>query len=177
MTDILPECHKRKHLVRHHECGPNGNIKLQLLMDCLQDIAAEHAEMLGCGAFIISFDDIKNISLSFQIWLIVTAIYSAIFLPFIAYYCYKMVYLLKHYEDFYSYEVILDNVSTSYAYKGAVYYTVTVCDEGISRQVSTNPYFSSSIFAKFALEDYNNKKVIGLYDSEREKFYIVKKIG
>lgn len=129
------------------------------------------------AAFIISFDDIKNISLSFQIWLIVTAIYSAIFLPFIAYYCYKMVYLLKHYEDFYSYEVILDNVSTSYAYKGAVYYTVTVCDEGISRQVSTNPYFSSSIFAKFALEDYNNKKVIGLYDSEREKFYIVKKIG
>ena len=49
MTDILPECHKRKHLVRHHECGPNGNMKLQLLMDCLQDIAAEHAEMLGCG--------------------------------------------------------------------------------------------------------------------------------
>lgn len=49
MTKILPECHKRTHLVRHHECGPTGNIKLQLLMDCLQDIAAEHAEKLGCG--------------------------------------------------------------------------------------------------------------------------------
>ena len=49
MTNILPECHKRTHLVRHHECGPNGNMKLQLLMDCLQDIAAEHAEKLGCG--------------------------------------------------------------------------------------------------------------------------------
>ena len=42
-------CHKREHLVRHHECGPRGNMKLQLLLDCLQDIAAEHAEMLGCG--------------------------------------------------------------------------------------------------------------------------------
>lgn len=49
MMTTLPECHERKHLVRHHECGPNGNMKLQALMDCLQDIAAEHAEMLGCG--------------------------------------------------------------------------------------------------------------------------------
>lgn len=43
------DCHKRKHLVRHHECGPCGNMKLQMILDCLQDIAAEHAEMLGCG--------------------------------------------------------------------------------------------------------------------------------
>ena len=45
----LPEFYKRFHLVRHHECGANGNMKLQLMMDCLQDIAAEHAELLGCG--------------------------------------------------------------------------------------------------------------------------------
>ena len=48
MSD-LPEFYKRSHLVRHHECGANGNMKLQLMMDCLQDIAAEHAELLGCG--------------------------------------------------------------------------------------------------------------------------------
>ncbi len=129
------------------------------------------------GTLIISFDDIKYIGLSFQIWLIVTAIYSAVLLPFAAFYCYKMVYLLKHYKEFNSYEVMLDNVSTSYAYRGAVYYTVTVNDEGVSRQTATNPYFSSGLFARFTLEDYNNKKVVGLYDSQMDKFYIIKKIG
>jgi len=45
----LPESHRRFHLVRHHECGPERRMKLQILLDCLQDIAAEHAEQLGCG--------------------------------------------------------------------------------------------------------------------------------
>lgn len=129
------------------------------------------------ATLVMSFDDIKYIGMSFQIWLIVTAIYSAVLLPFVAFYFYKMIYLLKHYEQFNSYEVMLDNVSTSYAYRGAVYYTVTVNDEGVTRQVTTNPYFSSGIFAKFTLEDYKNKRVIGLYDSQMDKFYIIKKIG
>ena len=41
----------------------------------------------------------------------------------------------------------------------------------------TDFYFSSNIFSKFSPEEYNNKKVIGLYDDNLEKFYIVKKIG
>ncbi|MBR2373405.1 MAG: hypothetical protein IKA87_04165, partial [Lentisphaeria bacterium] len=45
----LPSFHRRSHTVRHHECGADGRVKLQLLMDWLQDIAAEHAEKLGCG--------------------------------------------------------------------------------------------------------------------------------
>lgn len=49
MMNVFPECHERTHLVRHHECGPEGNMKLQLILDCLQDIAAEHAEKLKCG--------------------------------------------------------------------------------------------------------------------------------
>lgn len=143
----------------------------------LLGIWAVIAAVMLFGVLIIGFDDIKYIGLSFQIWGIVTAIYSAIFLPFVVYYGYKMLYILKHYTEFNSYEVMLDNVSTSYAYRGAVYYTVTINDEGVTRQVSTNAYFSSSIFAKFTLEDYNNKKVIGLYDGQIDKFYIVKKIG
>ena len=31
------------------------------------------------------------------------------------------------------------------------------------------------MFAKFTLEDYNNKRVIGLYDSQMDKFYIIRK--
>lgn len=134
------------------------------------------AVVMFLGILIIGFSDIKYIGLSLQIWLIVTAIYSVFLFPFIVFYCCKMIYLLKNYEKFDSYEVMLDNVSTSYAYRGAVYYTVTICDENISRQVNTNPYFSSGIFAKFSLEDYNNKKVVGLYDSKMNKFYILKKL-
>ena len=122
-------------------------------------------------------DDTEYVGLGIEVWLIVTAIYSAILLPFVAFYGYKMFYLLKHYTEFDAYEVMLDNVSTSYAYKGAVYYTVTVTHGGVSRNVCTNPYFSSSIFAKYALEDYNNQKVVGLYDSQLDKFYIIQKAG
>ena len=125
---------------------------------------------------IIGFDDIK-VGMGLQVWLIVMAIYSAIYLPFVAFYCYKMLYILKHYTEFDSYEVLLDTVSTSYAYRGAVYYTVAINDEGATRQVCTNAYFSSGMFAKFTLEDYNNKKVVGLYDDQMDKFYIVKKVG
>ena len=128
------------------------------------------------SVLIIGFNNIKA-GMGLQVWLIVMAIYSAIYLPFVAYYGYKMLYILKRYTEFNSYEVMLDNVSTSYTYRGAVYYTVVINCEGETRQVCTNAYFSSSIFAKFTLEDYNNKKVLGLYDDQRGKFYIVKKVG
>ena len=128
------------------------------------------------GVLIIGFDDIKA-GMGMQVWLIVMAIYSVIYLPFVAYYGYKMLYILKHYSEFNSYEVMLDNVSTSQMYRGAVYYTVTINDEGVTKQVSTNAYFSSGMFAKYPLEDYNNKQVIGLYDSQMDRFYILKRIG
>ena len=141
----------------------------------LLGIWAVIAVVMLLGTLIMSLDDIKYIGLSFQIYGIAIAIYSVIFLPFLAYYGYKMLYILKHYTEFNSYEVMLDNVSTSQMYRGAVYYTVTINDEGVTGQVSTNAYFSSGMFAKFTLEDYNNKKVVGLYDSQLDKFYIIKK--
>ena len=142
----------------------------------LLGIWAVIAMVMLLGVLATGFDDI-NPGMSLQIWLIVMSIYSVIYLPFVAYYGYKMLYILKHYTEFNSYEVMLDNVSTSQMYRGAVYYTVTINDEGVTRQVSTNAYFSSGVFAPFALEDYNNQRVVGLYDSQLDKFYIIKKIG
>ena len=142
----------------------------------LLGIWAVIAVVMLFGVLVIGFDDIKP-GMSLQVWLIVMSIYSVIYLPFVAYYGYKMLYILKHYAEFNSYEVMLDNVSTSQMYRGAVYYTVTINDEGVTSQVSTNAYFSSSMFAKFTLEDYNNKKVVGLYDSQMDKFYIIRKVG
>lgn len=85
----------------------------------------------------------------------------------------KIKYFLKNYKKFSYHEVILDNFSTSYFYKRAVYYSVKINDNNV---VNTSPYFSNSIFSKFTPEEYNNKKVIGLYDDKFDKFYVIKKI-
>lgn len=124
-----------------------------------------------------SLDDLKYFILIIKSWLIVVATYSVLLFPLILYYAYKMLYILKHYKQFNLYEVILDDVSTSYAYRGAVYYTVTIFDDDTTKRVCTNPYFSSRVFANFTLEEYNNKKIIGLYDNNLDKFYIIKKVN
>ena len=49
-----------------------------------------------------------------------------IFGSFMLYSYSKMRYLLKNFENMQIYEVKLDNISTSYMYRGAVYYTVTI---------------------------------------------------
>lgn len=61
MSD-LPAFYQRSHLVRHNECGANGNMKLQAVLDCLQNIAAEHAELLGCG--------MEDLEISKRIWVL-----------------------------------------------------------------------------------------------------------
>ena len=126
--------------------------------------------------FIVLVSCLNYILLGLQIWIGITLLYSLIFGPFALYYLYKMRYLLKNYSKFNSYEVMLDNVSTSIWYRGAVYYTVSIVDNGRRVSVDTNPYFSNMVFSKFILGDYNNKKVIGLYDSNIEKFYIIKRV-
>lgn len=84
----------------------------------------------------------------------------------------KMRYLLRQYPQFRAYEVVLDKVSTSYR-RHSVYYTVTI-DDGTRRQVETSPCFSS--FSQFSCEEYNNRKVVGLYDPHNNKFYIIRRI-
>ena len=75
-----------------------------------------------------------------------------IFGSFMLYSYNKMRYLLKNFENMQIYEVKLDNISTSYMYRGAVYYTVTINN----KKVDTNPIFSSSFLSKHLLNDYNN---------------------
>ena len=96
-----------------------------------------------------------------------------IFGSFMLYSYSKMRYLLKNFENMQIYEVKLDNISTSYMYRGAVYYTVTINN----KKVDTNPIFSSSFLSKYLLNDYNNKTVIGLFDESLNKFYVIRKIN
>ena len=126
--------------------------------------------------FIVLVSCLNYILLGLQIWIGITLLYSLIFGPFALFYLYKMRYLLRNYSKFNSYEVMLDNVSTSIWYRGAVYYTVNIVDNGRRVSVDTNPYFSNMVFSKFILGDFNNIKVIGLYDSYIEKFYLIKRV-
>ena len=87
-----------------------------------------------------------------------------------------MRYLLKNYKRFNAYETVLDNVSTSYWYSGAIYYTAIINGNGLSKKVRTNPCFSSHFVSKFKPEDFNNKKVVGLLDEDTGRFYVIKKI-
>ncbi|MCH5160351.1 MAG: hypothetical protein J1F66_05880 [Clostridiales bacterium] len=131
--------------------------------------------------FIIVFNIISNFDLQFLglgiiVWLYSMVVCGLIFLPLGIFDYVKMRYLLKNYQKFNSYEVVLDNVTTSYWLRGAVYYTVIINDNGLSKKARTNPYFSSHFLSKYSLQDYNNKKVVGLFDEDMGKFYIVKKV-
>lgn len=125
----------------------------------------------------INDHDLELLGYGMLIWLCCMAFIGLILGGFILFYCLKNRYLLKNYKNFNCYEVVLDNLSTSYSYSHSIYYTVNIVEEGITKKVDTNPYFSSSLFSKFYPVDFNNKKVIGLYDSNMEKFYIVKKVN
>lgn len=121
--------------------------------------------------------DFKYLMTGIITWLCCTGFFGLFFGVFSLFYLIKNRYLLKNYRNFKSYEVVLDAVATSYSYKASIYYTVTFIHEGKTKKVDTNPYFSSSFFSKFTPEEYNNKKVIGLYDDNLERFYIIKKIN
>ncbi len=48
-TEELPPVLTETHFIRAHECGVDGLLKLHVLLDYLQDIAASHAELLNVG--------------------------------------------------------------------------------------------------------------------------------
>ena len=127
--------------------------------------------------FAVIIDSFELVGMGFLIWLFWMLFIGLFIFIAILFYLNKNRYLLNNYQNFNAYEVVLDRFSTSYAYRGAIYYTVNILDNGVRKNVDTNPYFSNYLFSKFIPQDYNNKKVIGLYDSHKEKFYIIKKVN
>ncbi len=90
--------------------------------------------------------------------------------PMIVYYLYQYFKIIRKYSKYESYEVLLDRPSTSWYYRGAVYYTVSfVTADNIRKVLDTNPLFSSALFSSVDLNEYNNKKINILYDSDAEK--------
>ena len=100
-------------------------------------------------------------------------LYSIIWLPFVLYNLYRYWQLINNYADYTVHTVVLDKPHTSFLYKNAVYFTVSVPGHGY---VDTSPIFSDGLFSSFTLDEYAGKTVRVLYDAEKQKVYLIDKV-
>lgn len=121
--------------------------------------------------------DFEIIGVTLFIWLVFVIMFGVILGGFSLSYYFKNKYFVKNYMNFSCHEVVLDKVVTSLMSRSSIYYKVTIIDGNIKKEIDTNPYFSNYLLSKFLPEDYNNKKVVGLYDKNENKFYIIKKVN
>lgn len=123
-----------------------------------------------------SISDFSLLPTGMLIWICWIFLIGLLFGIRILYYHHKVKYLLKNYKKFSCHEVVLDNFSTSILYKNSIFYSVKINEGNQEKIVNTNPYFSNFSLAKLLPSEYNGKKVLGLYDDSKDKFYIIKKV-
>ena len=148
----------------------NNQIKIHLGICLFISIAIFIVPLMGI------IMDFEIIGVTLFIWLVFVIMFGVILGGFSLSYYFKNKYFVKNYMNFSCHEVVLDKVVTSLMSRGSIYYKVTIIDENTKKEIDTNPYFSNYLFSKFLPEVYNNKKVVGLYDIQMDKFYIIKKI-
>ena len=149
----------------------NNQIKILLGIWLFISIAIFIVPLLGM------IMELEIIGVTLLIWLFFVIMFGVILGGFSLSYYFKNKYFIKNYMNFSCHEVVLDKVVTSLMSRGSIYYKVTIIDENTKKEIDTNPYFSNYLFSKFLPEDYNNKKVVGLYDKNESKFYIIKKVN
>ena len=149
----------------------NNQIKILLGVWLFISIAIFIVPLLGM------IMELEIIGVTLLIWLFFVIMFGVILGGFSLSYYFKNKYFVKNYMIFSCHEVVLDKVVTSLMSRGSIYYKVTIIDENTKKEIDTNPYFSNYLFSKFLPEDYNNKKVVGLYDKNENKFYIIKKVN
>ena len=149
----------------------NNQIKILLGIWLFISIAIFIVPLLGM------IMELEIIGVTLLIWLFFVIMFGVILGGFSLSYYFKNKYFVKNYMNFSCHEVVLDKVVTSLMSRGSNYYKVTIIDENTKKEIDTNPYFSNYLFSKFLPEDYNNKKVVGLYDKNENKFYIIKKVN
>ena len=124
---------------------------------------------------IISLDNLEFLLSSLLIAVIFMVALGLYFGSFSIHAYIKNKYLVKNFKNFKCYKVKLDEPSNSKLYRYSTYYSVNLIDDGITKIVNTNPFFSStSKIKKFNLKNFHNKTVIGLYDNIKNKFYVIK---
>ena len=131
-------------------------------------------ELFLCLAGLFCALTYGNFALSFEIVGLVAGVCLLIFAPFVLFYVYQYISLFRNRENFIVYEVVLDHPSTSYWYRGAVYYTVSfVTTQNIRVTADTKPLWSSGLFADFPLEEYNNQKIYVAYNDQTEMLIVL----
>lgn len=123
--------------------------------------------------FIMASRDFEIFVEMLGVILIIPILFCSIFLPFVIYSGYKLRYLLKNYKNFKLFEVKLDDISVGL--RGAVSYYVNFSYEGKRKSIPTSSCFSG-FMSDFSVEEYNNKKVIILYDQKKENVYVIRKV-
>lgn len=101
-------------------------------------------------------------------------VYSLVFLPSCLYSAYKQWEMLHACGRYQRYRVRLDTPETAWLYNRSVAYRVRFkTEEGDTVTGTTKPLFSSSPFAKYDLNDYNNKEVEIFYDPRQNDVILV----
>ena len=109
----------------------------------------------------------------FWIWMLTSIVLGFVFLSLSVPYIRKITYFKKHYKDYKVYNVFLEKVNPAYGME--ISFTVTI-DEGRKEyEVPTSPCFSNNIGAIFSVEEYINCEVVGIYDTDLQRFYIIRK--
>ncbi|MBQ9120888.1 MAG: hypothetical protein IJY12_00830 [Clostridia bacterium] len=114
-----------------------------------------------------------DLALAFEVTGIYALLFIIIFAPFPLYNLYRYRKLFHHPEEYHLYTAVLDRPNTSYFYRGAIYYTVTLhTPDGFTRQANTKPLFSGGALASFPLDKYNNQTVTVAY-KENENLLVI----
>ena len=115
-----------------------------------------------------------DFALSFEVTGIVMLVFALMFLPFVLFTLYKYRALFQNLNDYEIYEVRLDHPGTSYWYRGAIYYTVTIeTKAGYKVSADTKPLWSGGAFASFRLDEYNNKKIRIAYNEQTDEMMVL----
>jgi len=154
------ECKWRKH-----------QLKIYVVIWLVVIVATLFISMFGFLSSGMQKEDFKTAVFVFGV---LVGVWSIAFLPIIIFYLYQYNKLFKNCEGYELCETVLDRPSTSYWYRGAVYYTVTFQSKSSgSVTLDTRPLWSSAVLADFQLSEYNNKKIDVLYDKENERVIVI----
>lgn len=98
-------------------------------------------------------------------------------LPFchIVYHSCAKRYLLNNYQKFQVYETTLTSASRSVWFYFSTYFSVQIDDGGKFISTTTNPCFGNMRWGRDLQNIYHGSKVIGLYDSKKNVFYVLHK--
>lgn len=102
------------------------------------------------------------------------AIVGVVFVILAIYSGAKLLDLAGGYKELKQYEIVLNKPRASYRYRGSIFYQVEIKDNDTTISLRTNACYSGMSGSKFNVDDYNNKRVVGLADPVCSKFYVVK---